>query len=139
MRKTFAAFLAERGERPHGWQKKAADALLSEMFAYRDGATGKTWLMRRLNEFIGDNGNDFELEGIQTPENSRQFVERMTKHADDFRQTAVRDIDDIVKNISMPGKKARRRRAALEAIHTLMKLRSLVNWYAEHLDGDMPF
>lgn len=83
---------------------------------------------------------NFEPENSQKSENARQFVERMTKHADDLRQAVVSDIEKIIYNLSITGKKARMLEAELAAIHGLCRIRQLVIWYAEHLDSDeIPF
>jgi hypothetical protein len=43
------------------WQREAARAFLSVMYAYRSAETGKTFLIKKLNEFISKHGNTFKV------------------------------------------------------------------------------
>lgn len=59
---TFQKFLAERNKRLSPWQERAANALLLEMRDRQDTATGKTWLLSQLTDFIETHGNEFRVE-----------------------------------------------------------------------------
>jgi hypothetical protein len=36
--------------------------LLAAMYPWREGKTGKTFLMKHLSDFVNEHGNDYELE-----------------------------------------------------------------------------
>lgn len=60
-KKTFEAFVKEKGKELKPWQKEAADALLAVMHDNRVRASGKTFLIQNLSEFIDLHGDDFEV------------------------------------------------------------------------------
>jgi hypothetical protein len=60
-KKTFESYMKAKGKELKPWQKEAADALLTVMHNNRVCATGKTFLMQNLTEFINLHGNEFEV------------------------------------------------------------------------------
>lgn len=62
-RKTFEAYMRERGFELRAWQRDAANALLGAMSAHRGPAAGKSFLMQHLASFIDEWGNCFSFDG----------------------------------------------------------------------------
>lgn len=56
---TFEAFLKMQGIELRPWQKEAARRFLWEVYLHREGRSGKTFLIQKLDEFISEHGNDF--------------------------------------------------------------------------------
>lgn len=59
---TFEEFAEEKEIRLQPWQRIAATKFLKEMYKYRGSATGKTFLINLLSDFISEHGNIYELE-----------------------------------------------------------------------------
>lgn len=60
--RTFEEFIQEQGFELHFWQKRAANALLEIMYFHRVGATGKSFLIKQLWNFITEYGSFYEIE-----------------------------------------------------------------------------
>lgn len=65
--KTFYDWLQDNHIELKDWQKDIAIGVLSKMKPHREGATGKTFLMKHLSQFINEHGNDY---AIGFPENA---------------------------------------------------------------------
>ena len=61
MKITFEHYALKRGIVLRPWQKVAAKALLSAIYPHRLGASGKTFLVSLLRDFINEHGTDFAL------------------------------------------------------------------------------
>jgi hypothetical protein len=60
---TFTRYLREHGNITlNTWQRNTANMLLAAMYPWREGKTGKTFLMKHLSDFVNEHGNDYELE-----------------------------------------------------------------------------
>ncbi|MDY6903712.1 MAG: hypothetical protein SWH61_03410 [Thermodesulfobacteriota bacterium] len=54
----FEEFCEEiKGVQLRSWQKKVANAFLAEMHKYQESATGKSFLLHLLTEFVNSYGN----------------------------------------------------------------------------------
>jgi len=60
--KLFEDFVEEKGIKLRPWQEKAAQRFLGVVFSQQFAASGKTFLMKLLNEFINEHGNNFSFE-----------------------------------------------------------------------------
>lgn len=58
---TFEDYCKEHGIELLPWQKEAATAFLTIMHSQRAGATGKTFLIKYIDEFINRSGNVYEI------------------------------------------------------------------------------
>jgi hypothetical protein len=58
---TFESYCRSKKIKLKKWQRMAALDMLVTMHLHRGPATGKTFLLETLTEFINEHGNDFRL------------------------------------------------------------------------------
>ena len=58
---TFEEFLKKEGIAMTPWQKQAINNFLKDMYPVRGRAAGKTFIIKKLSEFISRHGNDYEM------------------------------------------------------------------------------
>lgn len=59
---TFKKWLRDQEIELQPWQESAATAFLNAMYFHQDRRTGKTFLVRKLDEFISLHGNSYRIE-----------------------------------------------------------------------------
>lgn len=60
-KKSFKTWLKTRKIKLRPWQEKAAKDFLKTIAENQNAATGKTYLLKILTEFVNEHGNFFEL------------------------------------------------------------------------------
>lgn len=58
---TFEKFIEEKKIELRPWQAEAALMFLTAMYRHRDRASGKTFLMDVLSDFINEHGDIYEI------------------------------------------------------------------------------
>lgn len=61
---TFSGWLRKKKIVLSDWQREAAEVFLARVSQHEEGASGKTFLINVLEEFVNTHGNNFSLEDI---------------------------------------------------------------------------